>query len=333
MSDARRREIAATALSFSPDPFAARIPTYQRMVYLHSLYDVSLSFEHSPLIGCSSFALTGDAADAGHTMLARTFDFEAGRAFDEHKAVFLVHETDRIPYASVSWPGLIGAVTGMNGAGVALVVHGGRAGEPRSAGEPLVHTMREVLGRARSTDDAVEILRRRDPMVSHIVMLADASGAVAVVERAPGEPPQVRRGAGRTGLTNHFEGLWANDPANVQVKRETSTIARRARLDELLSRLPPRATVDDAIAVLRDKRGTGDVPLPTGDRRAIDALIATHAVVMDATARVMWVSEGPHLLGRFIRFDIGRLLAPGYDPKSEHDVIATNPDPLLSEVR
>jgi hypothetical protein len=333
ISDGRRREIAATALAFTPDPWAARIPSYQRMIYLHSLYDVSLSFEHSPLIGCSSFALTGDAAEAGHTLLARTFDFEAGRIFDDHKAVFLMRESGRIPYASVSWPGLIGAVTGMNEAGLALVVHGGRAREPRSSGEPLVHTMRDVLGQARSTDEAVEMMRQRDPMVSHIVMVADASGSVAVVERAPGEAPYVRRGTGKVDLTNHFEGPWKDDPANLQVKRETSTLARRARLDELLSRLHPGATVEDAIAVLRDKRGVGDSPLPSGDRRAIDALIATHGVVIDTTARTMWVSEGPHLLGRFIRFDVGRLLAKDYDPKVEREIVATGADPLLSTMR
>ena len=333
MSDGRRREIAAGALAFSPDPWADSIPSYQRMVFLHSLYDVSLSFEHSPLIGCSSFALTGDAAESDHTILARTFDFEAGPIFDDHKAVFLMREVGRIPYASVSWPGLIGAVTGMNDAGVVLVVHGGRAREPRSTGEPLVHTMRDVLGQARSTEDAIELLRRHEPMVSHIVMLADAAGSAAVVERAPGEAPFIRRGSSKMALTNHFEGPLMEDPANVQVKRETSTLARRARLDELLSKLPPRATVPDAIAILRDKRGVGDADLPAGDRRAIDALIATHGVVMETTARVMWVSEGPHLLGRFVRFDLARLLAPGYDPHSEHDVVATDPDPLLSKLR
>src|SRR5258706_1179039 len=113
MSEGRRREIAAAAIAFTPDPWAARIPSYQRMVYLHSLYDVSLSFEHSPLIGCTSFALTGEAAQGGHTMLARTFDFEAGRIFDERKAVFLMRESGKLAYASVSWPGLVGAVTGM----------------------------------------------------------------------------------------------------------------------------------------------------------------------------------------------------------------------------
>jgi len=324
MSEPRRREIAAAASTFVPDPWMARIPSYQRMVYLHSLYDVSLSFEHSPLLGCTSFALTGEAVENGHTLLGRAFDFEAGRLFDEHKAVFLVRETGKIPYASVAWPGLVGVVTGMNEAGVALVVHGGRAREVRSSGEPLVHTMREVMAGARTTEEALAILRAREPMVSHIVMLADLSGDTAVVERAPGEPPFVRRAKSKLPLTNHFEGPLADDSANRLVERSTSTLDRRARLDELLTRLRPGADVEDAIAILRDKRGAGDAPLPPGDRRAIDADIATHGVVMDTTARVIWVSEGPHLKGRFIRFDVGRLLSPGYDPRSENEVIASS---------
>jgi len=326
MSEAHRREIAASAQALVTDPWAQEIPSYQRMVYLHALYDVSLSFENSPLLGCTSFALTAVAAEQSHTLLARNFDFEAGTVFDTHKAVFLVHEPQKIGYASVAWPGLIGVVTGMNEAGLALVVHGGRAREPSSEGEPLVHTMRDVLSLARSTEEAIALLQTRKPMVSHLVMLADAAGDVAVVERAPGEPIFVRRGGEKTALTNHFEGPLAADPANQRVRRETTTLARRARLDELLSKLPDGTGVEGALAILRDKRGLGGLPLAAGDRRAIDASIATHGVVMDATAKVMWVSEGPHLSGRFVRFDIGKLLSPAYDPHTDRGVTATSAD-------
>ena len=326
MSEPRRREIAAAAFTFVPDPWRARIPSYQRMVYLHSLYDVSLSFEHSPLIGCTSFALTDGAAENGHTFLARAFDFEAGRLFDEHKAVFLIRESGKIPYASVAWPGLVGVVTGMNDAGLALVVHGGRGREVRSSGQPLVHNMRDVLAEARTVDEALAMLRAREPMVSHIVMLADRGGNTVVVERAPGEAPFIRSEKSKLALTNHFQGPLADDPANRQVEQTTSTLDRRARLDELLARLRPGAGVEDAIAILRDKRGPGDVALPPGDRRAIDALIATHGVVMDTTARVIWVSEGPHLKGRFVRFDVGRLLSSGYNPRVENEVVASSAD-------
>jgi isopenicillin-N N-acyltransferase like protein len=134
MPGERVREIAAQAAAFSPDPYAGLLPTYHRFVFLQALYDIALSFEHSPLLGCTSFALTGDAAEGGHVVLARNFDFEAGPVFDEKKAVFLVREDGRIPYASVAWPGLVGVVSGMNAEGLAVVVHGGRARAARTEG-------------------------------------------------------------------------------------------------------------------------------------------------------------------------------------------------------
>jgi hypothetical protein len=330
MSEERRREIAAQARAFAPDPFASFLPTYHRFIFLQSLYDISLSFEHSPLLGCSSFALTDGAAADGHVLLARNFDFEAGPIFDEKKAVFLMREEGRIPYASVSWPGLVGTVTGMNAEGVAVVVHGGRAREPRPEGEPVLHTMRDLLGRARTTAEAVAIVGEKAPMVSHILMIADPKGDVAIVERAPGAPLHVRRGRGKVPLTNHYEGPLGDDPANKRVEAVTSTRSRRLRLDELLANLPAGASVEQAVAVLRDRKGVGGVELPLGHRRTLDALIATHSVVMDATARTIWVSEGPHLVGRYLRFDLGKLLDAGYEPKAGEPVEAIAADPILT---
>jgi isopenicillin-N N-acyltransferase-like protein len=328
MPDARRREIAAQAAAFSPDPFASLLPTYHRFVFLQSLYDIALSFEHSPLIGCTSFSIGGEASADGHVLLARNFDFEAGTIFDIGKAIFLIEETGQIPYASVSWPGLAGVVSGMNAEGVALVVHGARAKEPRSVGEPVVHTMREVLGQAKSTAEAVAMLAKKSAMVSHLVMIVDPSGDVAIVERVPGEEPFVRRGKGKVPLTNHLEGPFANDPANKRVEANTSTWPRRKRLDELLAALRPGATIDEAIAILRDKKGVSGAELALGDRRAIDALIATHAVVFDTTARAVWVSEGPHLVGRFVKFDVGKLLAKGYEPDMAEPLVTAPEDPI-----
>jgi hypothetical protein len=167
-------------------------------------------------------------------------------------------------------------------------------------------------------------------MVSHIVMLADASGDVAIAERAPGEPMFVRRERGKVPLTNHFEGPLADDPANRRVEAVTSTRVRRIRLDQLLDALPKGASIEDVVAVLRDKKGTLGTDLPLGDRRAIDALIATHSVVMDLTARGIWVSEGPHLAGRYVYFDVARLLAAAFEPGAREPVTAVGADPILT---
>lgn len=331
---ARLEEIAGQAAAFRPDPFSGLMDTYQRFVFLHSLYDIMLSFERSPLVGCTSFALTSEASENGHTLLGRNFDFEGPQVLDDEKAVFLVFEGDRIPYASVSWPGFIGVASGMNAEGLAIVIHGARAGSARASGEPVAQTVRDLLGTARSTREAVAMLGDRSPMVPHMLFIADALGDVAAAERIPGEPVYIRRRDGdRMPMTNHFEGPAANDPKNAEVKRLTSTLARRARLDEILANVAPGSSVKHAVEILRDKKGVGGTTLPLGHRSAIDALIATHSVVMDTTARELWVSEGPHATGRFVRFDLRRLLARDYRPGVPEAIVAIAADPILLDGR
>ncbi len=310
----RRRELAAQALAFSPDPYEGRLPTYERMAFLHALYDISLGFERSPLLGCSVFGLGPAATRDGHTLVARAFDFDAADVFDTDKAVFFVKGQGVLPFASVAWPGLVGVLTGMNSEGVFVSVNGARARDPRATGMPVIFALREVLERARSTDEAVAVLSGQEIMVSHLVFVADARGAFAVVERAPGAPAHTRRtfaDPARVPLTNHFEGPLAEDPRDARVRRSSSTLARRARLDEMLSAVSDGgATPESVLAMLRDHGcARGEAGCALGDRRAIDALIATHGVVADTSARILWVSRGPHLAGAFVGFDLGAIFS------------------------
>jgi hypothetical protein len=337
--DARRRELVAEAKAFDPDPYAAHLPTYQRMVMLHALYDITLSFEHSPLLGCTAFGMTPEATADGHAIFARAFDFEAADVFDRDKAVFLVHESGKIPFASVAWPGFVGVVTGMNAEGVAVAVHGGRAREPSTTGVPVAFSLREVLSSAKDTAEAIDILGRHEVMVSHIVFVGDASGHFAVVERAPGIPAHVRTTfthPSKPAVTNHFEGPLAGDPRDERVRATTTTLARRKRIDELLGAIAPRAgSVPRALELLRDHGCAGEA-CPLGDRRAIDPFIATHGVVADLTTHTLWVSEGPRLSGRFVKIDPAVLArrSDGLPPDVPSDVLETLPaDPALSDGR
>lgn len=317
----RRRELQAGALSFTPDPFATRLPGYQRSVYLAALYDIALGHEESPLVGCTTFTL-GPGATGGAPLLGRAFDFEVDELFDRGKAVFLVQEEGRIPFASVAWPGLVGVVSGMNAEGLTLVVHGARAGEVRTRGEPVVHELRRVLGAARDAGDALRALEATEPLVSHVVVVLDAAGSAWVIERVPGARDAARRLPERAVTTNHLEGPHRDDPRNLRVRDGTSTLARRARGEELLGALRATAGPADALALLRDRAAPGGAPLPAGDRRAIDAGIATHAIVAEPRARRLWVSAGPHLDGPLVAFELPSLFAGGVDAE---DVVATLP--------
>jgi isopenicillin-N N-acyltransferase-like protein len=328
--EARRRELAAQSLSFAPDPYAGRMPTYQRLLFLHALYDIALPLERSPLLGCTSFAFRG--AD-GHELVGRAFDFEAGEVFDRDKVVYLVREDGAVPFASVAWPGFIGVVTGMNADGVVLVVHGARAGEPRAQGIPVAFSLREALSHAHDTAEAVAILADQPVMVSHMVFVADGGGDVAVVERAPGRAAYVRRGRDRLWVTNALEGPLATDPRNLRVRQTTTSDDRAARVTELLDAPQPLRDVGDAVAVLRDHACTKDPGCSLGDRHAIDGLIATHGIVADATGRALWVSVGPHLSGAFVKVDLAAVFAPGHEPDRDPPPETLPEDPILHDGR
>jgi hypothetical protein len=118
------------------------------------------------------------------------------------------------------------------------------------------------------------------------------------------------------------------------VRSATSTLARRRRGEALLEGRQGKVDAAAAVSLLRDRSGTGGEPLPLGDRRAIDALIATHGVVMNTRERVLWVSESPHLLGRFVAFDLARLLSVDFEPEGDtHERDAIFADSLLKSSR
>lgn len=314
----RLQEVAAEARAFAPgDPFERFLPTYHRLLTLHALYDISLSFEHSPLLGCSAFYAGGAHSRDGHTWVGRNFDMEIHPVFDREKVVQLFRPAGRIPFAAVSWPGLTGVLTGLNLEGIFVAVHGARAGTPRSQGVPVPSTLREVLERAHSLEEAIAVVRSHEPMVSHLLLVVDGdTGEGAVLERAPGFPLRVRRLGQQGGVANHyFDPTLAADARNQSVREHTSTLSRQQRLDELLARYDGRMDADTTLSVLRDHEGPGDAPVARNHRGALDAWIATHSVLADATARVLWVSAAPHTLGRYERFDLRVLLGGSEFPR------------------
>jgi hypothetical protein len=316
----RRAEIFGEAVGYG-DHGPAFLTPYHRLVFLHALYDIALAFERSPLLGCTAFAAGGEAtrggATPGHTIVGRNFDLDVDPWFDVDKAVQIYQPDGRIPFASIAWPGMTGVVTGMNASGIWVSVNGARAGAPDAAGVPVVFTTRAILEEAHTLDEAIAIATRDAPMTSHMVLLADgASGESAVVERAPGRAAAVRR-AFVTVLSNHYATPgFADDPKDAYVRAHTSTLAREARMRELVTRAGDRIDPALAVAMLRDRQGTDDAALPLGNRNAIDALIATHSVVADLTAGVLWISEGPHTLGTYRRIDLRARLA-GPAPRDE----------------
>jgi predicted choloylglycine hydrolase len=326
-------ELAGIARGYEPDPFAGDMDTYARVVFYHALHDITQPLVHSPLLGCTSFAAAGKATAGGHLVIGRNFDFDGGEIFDTDKAVLFFEPKEGIPFASVGWPGLAGVVTGMNAEGVYLSVNAGRVKEPSADGFPVILLVRWVLQHAHSMAEAIDLLRAHPIMVGDIILVGDGeTGESAVVELGPGKIGV--RGPDERGIlvaANHFlTDALKDDPGNLEAMKTLTTINRHARMLEALA--PHEGAIDPgrALSVLRDRLAVGGKPLGPGNRNALDALIATHAVVVDASAKTLWVTEAPHTLGRAIAFDLRRELAPAAGPVAAGGPPADFPeDPYL----
>jgi hypothetical protein len=322
---ARAEELAGEA-NAGVDLYADFLPLYHRLVYYHSLHDITQAVEHSPLLGCSAFAAGGASTTTGHLIIGRNFDFEGPEPFDKEKAVIFFHSKGKLAFASVAWAGMSGVVTGINAESIFVSINAARTDDKGQVGMPVELLMRQIMEEAHSIDDVVRMVKETPVLVPDFYLVGDGkSGESVVIERSPTRV-EVRRAHGDVSIvTNHaLSAAFASDAENDRLKRYLTSGARYRRLEELLRR--HRGTLDPrrALEILRDKRGAGGEALGLGNRNALDALIATHSVIVDATSMTLWVGEGPHLLGRFIGFDLRKELA-GEDRPNPPDL---PPDPI-----
>ena len=104
---------------------------------------------------------------------------------------------------------------------------------------------------------------------------------------------------------NHFETPGLKDDArNTNYMNEATSVSRETRLEELLRQAD--GEIDPALAAkfLRDRDLPGGIFAGDGNRATLNALIATHATVMDLSDGIFWAASPPNQLGKFVAFDV-----------------------------
>lgn len=308
------------------------LPLYQRLLFYQALHEVTPRTEPAPLLAGSAFTAGGPASSDGHLYVGRTFEFAGPAALERDQAIVFYKPEGKIPFASVAWFGMAGVVTGLNAAGLFVSLEAMRSDDPGGEGMPVEFLTREVLEEAHSLNQAIALLQKTPVAVSALYLVADGkTGEAAVIERTP-RRFDVRRQSHTEGtlcVTNHaLSPIFAADAENDRQKRYFTSGARYRRLQELLKRAHGQIDAARALELLRDKRGAGDIELGLGNRNALDALDAIHSVVVDATALKIWVATGPHLLGRYVGFDLRQELldeARPQPPDLPPDPVAASP--------
>lgn len=288
------------------DPYPQYGHLYHRMLNYHAAHDIAHAVMDLPTMGCTSLAAWGPMTEGGHLLLARNFDFAVGDCFDTNKIVVLMQPDKGYAFISVIWAGMSGAVSGMNAQRIAITINAATSDDKAAIGTPVTFVVRRVLQYAATLDEAIEIVRSSHVFVSDMYLVADGkSGRAVVIEKTPLRCAVYRTEGSCIICTNHFRtDELKDDPANLRYMAEATSVRRYDRLQALVTAAKPPLTPAVLARFLRDRTVEGYEHVALGNDAAINPLIASHAVVMDVTAGVIWVSASPHQLGRFVPFSL-----------------------------
>jgi len=313
----------------SADTYHSIAPAYPRLLYFHAAHDIGHALQDLALVGCSSFAAWGDQTADGKLLIGRNFDFYAGDEFSEDKIVAFVNPDSGYKHAFVTWAGMIGAVSGMNEHGLTVTINAGRSNVPFRAKTPISLLTREILQYATTIEEAIRIAAQRPVFVSESILVGSAAdGQAALIEVSPRKfgVHTAEPGSNLVVCTNHFQSdAYRTDKKNLRQMEESHSRYRFNRMHELLGAGQP-LTPPEAAAVLRDRDGLDGVGLGHGNEKAINQLLAHHAVIFQPADRLMWVSANPYQLGEFVAYDLDEVFRRMEDPQSDPDGTAAPAD-------
>lgn len=210
LHDDRTRQLATLAArAFSMFIDAQHLAEVQGMAETSGVaYDkllVSQCFlDLQPMVACSTIALSADASPDHVARLGRNLDFPGLGIAEENTVVIVYHPKDRFAFAAITWPGLIGVLSGMNEHGLCLSNMEVDRDRRLPSAMPYTLLYRSVLERCRNVNEAIDYLQKTPRQTANNVMLMDAGGDRAVVEITP-EKINVRRATASQPLisTNH----------------------------------------------------------------------------------------------------------------------------------
>jgi hypothetical protein len=170
------------------------------------------------MMGCSGFTVWGEHVDGGGVLTARNFDWPSRGEHTQTHTIVVVHHLDNgRAVAAVTWPGYVGAVTGVSSDGLAAFLHVGLNAKARMVPEPsswpTATAARAILAHGVAEPAVVfaaakELLGNTSPPIgylTHVVLpAAPASGAPVAVFETDASSCVLTEAADGFVVTNHF---------------------------------------------------------------------------------------------------------------------------------
>ena len=281
---------------------------YSRQLNYHAAHDIGHALANLMLVGCTSFATWDTASADSSLIIGRNFDFYVGDEFANNKIIAFYRPEKGIPFASVTWGGFTGVVSGMNLQGLTVTINAAKSEIPFGAATPVSLVAREILQYASNIQEAVAIAQKRKMFVSESFLIGSARDHKAVViEKTPDALEVYETKGHQIQCANHYQskGLGGSE-LNRQQMEKSASVYRYERLQELLKKYP-RNTPEHTATILRDYKGHQDRDIGLTNEKALNQFIAHHAVIFKPEQGLMWVSTAPWQMGTFVCYDLNEI--------------------------
>ena len=299
-----REEIYAMSLSCT-DEYNAYGSPYVRQLNYHAAHDIGHAMQEYMLVGCTSFACWGNDSNDGNPIIGRNFDFYVGDNFAKNKIILFVEPSEGHRFASISWPGMMGVLSGMNEKGLTVTINAAKGAIPTSSAMPISLLARQILQYASNIDEAYDIAKQYKTFVSESLLIGSAiDGKAAIIEKTPENIALFESNENRILCTNHYQSeTFSNDEYNIENIATSDSPYRYERLSELISEHSP-VSADDAVRILRNRYGKENTDIGLSNEKSINQFIAHHSVVFQPEELRFWVSTSPWQLGEYICYDL-----------------------------
>ncbi len=198
--------------------------------------------------GCTAFAV--DTPNG--PLHARNLDWwTEENLLSEYTLVTWYRNGPAGPFATIGWPGFVGALSGIAPGRFAVTLNAVLSDEPVTLANPVTLVLRSVLESCRNFEDAVKVLTEERIASDCLLLITGPNkGQMVVVERTPRKAMVRKAEKGRLVVTNDYLLIDPDTTKTMGSIQETSCTRYKCVMERLSGRLP--YTKEDCLDTLSD---------------------------------------------------------------------------------
>jgi hypothetical protein len=263
----------------------------------------------APKFGCSSFVSAGK-----HFLHGRNLDFPGVAYWDRYPAIQVTEPPGRLKFVSFVSAGVpFGGITGINEAQVGVSLHQHYCKKTSFKGRLPFFIAEEVLGKARTIEEAIDHLDSCRVATAWAFVLTDGKSRRAAVYECHPKARGVTwidQGSSCLAHSNFFQSRECRPSEYATTARMNwDNFWRKRRLEDRVKSFGPDLTPADAVQIISDHFDPywGDEKYVN---RTVSQVYNIQSVVFDPAEMYAYAAEGdaPIHLGTFRKYDLGALL-------------------------